>query len=987
MPRSAQELLAPDCCDQPSWARFDAAWYVAAYPEAAAAPLAYYFNIGAGLGHSPSPLFDEVFYLDSNPEIAELVAAGHYASGFDHFCRHGYRGLSPHWLFDDALYARLYDDMRIENLDLHGVYGRYDHYLKTGQHEGRIGHYLFDPAYAGAAGGSGGGPYTQFLYHLQSAAPERPPSVYFDPVWYRQQVPQSRSCRSALQHYLCREIAPAPDPVPQFSEAYYCAANRDVAAALEAGTWRNGYDHFLRHGVFELRRPRAEIDLEYYRNENPEVREALNQGTARDAFAHLRAAGLPSGLAFRPADAASITEAETKQLFIRKATQALALLATCPLQFAPRGRPLVAVIVVAFNQFALTMQTLSSLRDNYAGAIELIVVDNASTDETRLIEHYVRGACILRQSENSGFVRACTLALAHVTAPALLFLNNDVELGHGALAQALARLGSSPEIGAVGGKIIRTNGALQEAGCIVWQDGHTQGYLRDASPLAGEANFTRDVDFCSAAFLLCRTGLVQQLGGFDQAFAPAYYEDADLCIRIAAAGYRIVYDPLVVVHHLEFGSAAHADEALAQMQRSHLVFREKHQAYLAGKYPSTPGNLIRARTPQPQKRVLFIEDTIPRRRLGSGFVRATDTVHALTQAGWAVTVFPVNGAPVPDHSMFDDLPASAEVLPELHIIDLDTLLSQRPGYYHLVWVSRTHNLARVAPILASHGKFPIILDTEAIVSNRAAAAAALQGRSFDLPAAIQAEFTHAPLCHAVTAVNHAERTQLAALGLPALHLGTMCRPAPTTSGFAARHGLLFVASIHRADSPNLDALTWYADEILPALRHEMPDPPPLTVAGYVAPEIDLSRFAQHPHIRIHGPFTDPRPLYEAHRLFIAPTRYAAGTPYKIYEAAGFGLPCIVTHLLAGQLGWQNHIASAPVHDAPQFAAQIARAYRSQPLWQTLRRRALARLAQHHTPEIFQAEIETALASLHLPHPLQTNRLDPVTRTKLEHSTS
>ena len=150
---------------------------------------------------------------------------------------------------------------------------------------------------------------------------------------------------------------------------------------------------------------------------------------------------------------------------------------------------------------------------------------------------------MLRMERNIGFLRGCNLALADVTAPALLFFNNDIELGHGAVAAALARLGSAAEIGAVGAKIIRTNGVLQEAGSIIWNEGTTIGYMRDAAPLAPEANFVRDVDYCSAVFLLCRTALVRQLGGFDEAFAPAYFEDADLCVRMIGAGYRIVYDP------------------------------------------------------------------------------------------------------------------------------------------------------------------------------------------------------------------------------------------------------------------------------------------------------------------------------------------------------------------------------------------------------------------------------------------------------------
>jgi len=112
------------------------------------------------------------------------------------------------------------------------------------------------------------------------------------------------------------------------------------------------------------------------------------------------------------------------------------------------------------------------------------------------------GATQLRFDTNIGFLKGCNAALPSASADFVLLLNNDVELAPGAVAAALHRLASDPAIGAVGGKVIRTHGLLQEAGNIIWRDGVTSGYLRDASPLAPEANFVRDVDFCSGVFLM-----------------------------------------------------------------------------------------------------------------------------------------------------------------------------------------------------------------------------------------------------------------------------------------------------------------------------------------------------------------------------------------------------------------------------------------------------------------------------------------------------
>jgi GT2 family glycosyltransferase len=973
---------------RPAWARFDAAWYLARHAEAkdhcrsAADALPYYLEIGVQLGHSPSPLFDESWYLAQNPDVHELVRGGKYRSGFDHFCQHGHRVLSPHWLFDDALYARLHDDMSLENLDLHSFAGRYDHYLRSGQFERRTAHYIFDAAHYRLRAIEAGvdpaeidqtGAFEHFLYSLRPGAPERRPSLYFEPAWYLEHAQGAAAdiaehgYGSALEHYLRKPSPELFDPLPQFSEAWYRAANADVAHAIETGEYRNGYQHFVRFGAYELRRPRPDIDLVYYRDANPRVAGDLRRGLARDAFAHLRLIGLPESLPCAPPDALPlITEPVARRLFERRARDSLAYFARHRLDFTTAA-PALAVVMVLFNRFELTMQALASLRDNFPGGIELILVDNASTDETARIGQYVSGATVLRLPENIGYVRAANRALPLVTAPALLYLNNDVALGHGAIAAALARLGGAEDIGAVCGKIIRSHGALQEAGSIVWRDGSTSGYLRDAPALAPAANFVRDVDYGSAVFLLCRTALVQKLGGFDDDFAPSYYEDADLCLRARGAGYRIVYDPAITIHHLEFGSAQNSETALALMRRGQKIFARKHKAYLQTRPPKAPGNAIFARhAGESRRRVLFIEDTIPLRRLGSGFVRANDIVRAIGAAGYEVGIFPINGALESSPTMLGDFPEDAEIFYDSSIQQLESFLRERAGYYHLAWVSRTHNLARIRPILNAAGAaLPIVLDTEAVATIRDAAQAAIADRkdkTFNFDAALRAEFAGAEACRHIIAVSRFEADLLTALGLRAVSLlGTRREPAPTAANFAARAGLLFVGAIHRPDSPNLDALAWYKDKILPALAEEMAEPPILNVAGYLGPDIDLSAF-ETPGIKLHGAADDLTPLYEACRVFIAPTRFAAGTPYKIYEAAAHGLPCVATDLLARQLRWTpgTDLLTAPVTDARRFAAQIAILYRTETIWTKLRHNAAARLAAENDAAGFDKAVKTVL---------------------------
>ncbi|MGC9270426.1 glycosyltransferase [Acidiphilium sp.] len=1010
MSKPAAELLRIPELARPAWAIFDASWYLSTYGEArtccgheTALALDYYLRAGCRLGHSPSPLFDERFYLEQNLDIAALVRAGQYRSGFDHYCQHGYRGLSPHWLFDDTLYGRLYEDMSLENLDLHGCFGRYDHWLKSGQREARIGHFMFDPQYYRARVIEAGialddleqrGPFVHYLYSLYRLDPELPPSPYFAPDWYTAAHETARDAiaagrvRNALHHYQLHGERDGFDPVPDYSEAYYREAYPDIAAAIEAGHFISGYRHFVQYGAFELRRPRGDIDLLYYRDMNPRVRDDLNTGRVRDAFAHLRIIGLAEKLPFCPPERVpDIAEPAAKQLFELRARNQMALFARHRIDFSTVAAPALSVVMVLYNKFALTMLALASLRNNFVASIELIIIDNASTDDTKRIETYVFGAKIVHSTENLGFLRACNLALEHVSAPALLYLNNDIELGFGAVAAALARLASDATIGAVGGKIIRTHGRLQEAGSIIWADGSTIGYLRDASPLAPEANFVRDVDYCSGVFLLCRTDLVKRLGGFDEGFRPAYYEEVDLCVRMIENGFRIVYDPDVVVHHLEFGSAANTEASMALMRRGRRIFKRKHTGFLKTKRDCATDNIIHARALDGAgRRVLFLEDTVPVRRLGSGFVRANDAVRAIAAAGWRVSVLPINGARHDVMSLFGDLPDTVEVLHDRTILTLPQLLQERSGFYDLIWISRTHNLDRTQEIFAEAGidprQTPFVLDTEAIEAARDAAAAELDTAkgTFNLPQALAYEFRNARRCRHVTAVNNAEVDLLRGIGLDRVSvLGTIRDIDPTPRRFIDREGILFIASIHQTDSPNFDSLRWYRDEILPALISEMGIPPVLTFIGYTAPDIDLSEFTHNPHINVRGSIDDLRPAYDSHRIFVAPTRYAAGTPYKVYETASYGLPCVATTLLVRQLGWtaDHEIAQADVTDAAGFAAAIARLYRDEDAWCAMRDAALRRLARENDRATFESTVQTILEKATCPVTKRRPRLRAV----------
>ena len=1000
----AQELLT-GAASFIAWARFDAGWYGRTYSCEAATALEFYLSRGHVLGHSPNPLFDEKWYLREYPEVELAVETGEYESGFDEYCQRGWRDRSPHWLFDDTLYRTYYADLDQATLERAGFANRYDHFLRAGSHEGRIGHLFFDPgvwrAHASPAADDAS-PFVAFLCGLSPGVAEPRVSWYFDPGWFLAAYPDVAEAvaagryRCALHAYLADDRSRGRNPLPEFDAAYYLDRYDDVAASVGPDDARAAWRHFLASGVFEFRAPSEVVDLRYYGAAYARVAEDIAAGQARDAFSHFLAIGRPAGLRAEMPREELPDEPHARALFRARAENNLRAVGRHPLDFTVAGEvtPDVSVIMVLHDQFALSMQALSSLRASHGGPIELIVVDSGSTDDTRHFDQYVRGAIVLRFDVNIGFVRGCNAGLLSVSAPAVLFINNDVTVEPGAIKLGLARLAADPAVGAVGGKIIRSHGALQEAGCIVWSNGFTSGYARDRDPLAPEANFARRVDFCSGAFLLVRASAVAALDGFDEAFAPAYYEETDLCIRLAASGLFVLYDPDIVVTHLEFGSGGHR-AAESGIGRSHRAFVAKHRDWLRTRPPQPsmsgvgsgqPPNGPAARRDRTSAelaargcaysgprsaagrlaglRVLFIEDQVPLRLLGSGFVRSNDILSAMASDGAVVTLFPMNGCSATPAAIHAAIPDSVETLHDRDVEQLDAFLAERAGLFDVVWIARTHNLMRARAALSRHATdVPRVLDTEAVVAARDAVRAELDGKPFDLSAAVGREFAQAGDVAAVLAVSDAEADLLRAAGMPGVAvLGHASVPRPTPRPFAERTGMLFIGAIHRQDSPNLDSLLWFADAVLPLVEAELGWETRLTVVGHQGEGIDLGPLAKHMRITVRGAVADTLPLYDQARVFVAPTRFAAGIPYKIHEAGSFGVPVVTTDLIAAQVGWRDGdaILCAPVTDPAGLAARIVRLHRDEALWHRIRDGALGRLAAENSETVYADTIATIL---------------------------
>lgn len=228
-----------------------------------------------------------------------------------------------------------------------------------------------------------------------------------------------------------------------------------------------------------------------------------------------------------------------------------------------------------FGAWPVARKALEALRDGTEPPYEVVIVDDGSSEEVRAaLREEVRGARLLLNERNLGFGPSNNRGAAVCRAPFLALLNSDAFVRAGWLPPLLAAA-EDPLVGAVSPRVLNSDGTLQEAGCVVFDNAHTwfHGYGADADDPA--YGFPRDVDYASAACLLVRRRAFETLGGFDAAYAPAYYEDVELCWALRDRGWRCVYEPRSVVTHVR-NASTDPDLSSRAWQKSVTEFRRRH---------------------------------------------------------------------------------------------------------------------------------------------------------------------------------------------------------------------------------------------------------------------------------------------------------------------------------------------------------------------------------------------------------------------------
>jgi GT2 family glycosyltransferase len=250
--------------------------------------------------------------------------------------------------------------------------------------------------------------------------------------------------------------------------------------------------------------------------------------------------------------------------------------------------PELSVVMVTHGAWPLTERAVAALDAHTQRPFELIVVDNASADETVAQLSQLRNTLLIRNEQNLGFGPGTNQGAEHARGEYLVLLNSDAFVHPGWLEPLLEVL-AQPTVGAVVPRYLHRDGKLQEAGALLAQDGTVCLYGDGDDPDRACYRFRRTIDYGSAVCMLIRRATFAAVGGLDESYAPAYYEDVDLCMRLAQRGMSVVYEPRSTVTHVRYGSGG-IDAAIELSERNRRLFVERWGDRLAGR----PASFVKA---------------------------------------------------------------------------------------------------------------------------------------------------------------------------------------------------------------------------------------------------------------------------------------------------------------------------------------------------------------------------------------------------------
>ena len=602
------------------------------------------------------------------------------------------------------------------------------------------------------------------------------------------------------------------------------------------------------------------------------------------------------------------------------------------------AQPDVSIIVPAYNQVQFTLACLYSvLASKTKFTFELIVADDCSHDATHeVFAQGLRNIRHVRSASNVGFLRNCNNAARGAKGRVIVFLNNDTYVLPGWLDYLVETLDANSDIGLVGSKLIFSDGRMQECGGLIFSDGSGWNYGRFDDPRKPEYSYLRDSDYVSGASIAMSRELWKNLGGFDERYEMAYYEDTDLAFRVRQAGKRVVVQPLSQLIHFEGISSG--TDVTTGVKRYQVVngkiFRRRWAKTIAGYGSADPNRLPIHRGSKGT--ILVIDARTPMPDRDSGSMDAYQYLRILKSFGYHVVFVPENLVHAGQYSA-ELQRIGVQALYPPYWTSFEQILSAMGASLDYVLIYRVLVAAAVYDVVRSRApQAKIIFDAVDLHFLRLAREAELAGDEEKKLAAERLKLIELDMIRKADATIVLSRFEMDLLkkltpGAALFEIPIVRQvPPPRAKGFDQRRDVVFVGGFEHC--PNVDAVQWFVAEVMPRLQARGFTGQFVVVGSNMPPEI---KALARPGVIIRGFVADLEEFFSEIRLSVAPLRYGAGLKGKVITSLSYGVPVVAT-TVAVEGGSFSHDVDVLVADKPdELAESIMRIYEDVELWEQI----------------------------------------------------
>lgn len=576
--------------------------------------------------------------------------------------------------------------------------------------------------------------------------------------------------------------------------------------------------------------------------------------------------------------------------------------------------PQVSIIIPVYNQIHYTYVCLKSILQNSKDVnYEVIIANDCSTDVTTDLDKFVENITVITTKENLRFLRNCNNAAKYAKGQYILFLNNDTQVQENWLRPLITLIEKDDSIGMVGSKLVYPDGRLQEAGGIIWDDASGWNYGRLSNPQDPEFSYVKECDYISGASMMIKHSLWKEIGGFDERFAPAYYEDSDLAFEVRKHGYKVMLQPLSIVVHFE-GISNGTD--LTSGQKAYQVkncetFKEKWKNELKDQFKNGENVFVARDRSRYKKHILVVDHYVPHYDKDAGGKCTYMYMKLFVSLGMKVTFIGDNFYPhQPYTSELQQM--GVEVLHgNYYCNNWKKWLEDNGKVFDYAYLNRPHISEKYIDLIRKYTDAKIIYFGHDLHYLREYREYEITGDKAKLKSSNEWKekefnlFRKADAIHVVGSYEEGilkkEFKDKSIHNIP-VYIYDSIRD-DVNKNFMERENIIFVGGF--GHPPNTDAVFWFAEKIFPSILEKYPhiiwyivgSKPSEKVQGLASKNIVVTGFISDEELAN---------LYEKSRMAVVPLRIGAGVKGKVVEALYNQVPLVTTPIGAEGLSLQEN---------------------------------------------------------------------------------